>query len=53
MKKISVSIISNKKKYPIWIGKNILHLLTKKINELSPGTKKIAIIIDKNIPNMI
>mgnify|MGYP001171644410 CR=1 FL=1 len=50
MKKISVSIISNKKKYPIWIGKNILHLLTKKINELSPGTKKIAIIIDKNIP---
>ena len=32
------------------IGNNILNILPKKINNLCPATKKIAIIIDKEVP---
>ena len=37
--------------YSIIIGENILNQLNKKINLLCPKTKKIAFIIDKNVPN--
>jgi 3-dehydroquinate synthase len=36
--------------YSVLIGSNILGLLPKKIKLLCPKTKKIALIIDKNIP---
>ncbi len=36
--------------YSILIGENILGVLEKKIKVLCPNTKKIAIIIDKNVP---
>jgi len=36
--------------YSILIGKNTLSVLPKKIKLLCPGTKKIALIIDINIP---
>ena len=37
--------------YSIIIGENILNKLNKKIDLLCPKTKKIAFIIDKNVPN--
>ena len=37
-------------KYSILIGNNILGLLPKRLNKLCPKTKKIAIIVDKNVP---
>ena len=39
-----------KKSYSIFIGNKILGLLQKKIKVLCPKTKKIAVIIDENIP---
>ena len=38
--------------YSILIGENILNFLSKKIKFLCPKTKKIAVIIDKNIPKI-
>ena len=37
-------------KYSVLIGNNIISILPKKINNLCPKTKKIAIIIDKEVP---
>ena len=37
-------------KYSLFIGKNILNLLNKKVKLLCPRTKNIAIIIDHNVP---
>ena len=36
--------------YSIFIGNNTLNLLPKKIKEVCPKTKKIAIIVDTKIP---
>ena len=37
--------------YSIIIGKNTINILPKKIKLLCPKTKKIALIIDKKVPN--
>ena len=37
--------------YSIFIGKNSLSILPKKIKSLCPNTKNIALVIDKNIPH--
>ena len=37
--------------YSIIIGKNILGLLPQKIKKLCPKTRKIALIVDRKIPN--
>ena len=37
--------------YSIFIGKNIIINLQKKIKKICPKTKRILLIIDKNIPN--
>ena len=37
-------------KYSIFIGENSINLLRDKIEILCPETKKICVIIDKNIP---
>ena len=36
--------------YSIFIGNNTLNLLSKKIKLLCPKTKKVALVIDNNIP---
>ena len=37
--------------YSIFIGKNIIINLQKKIKKICPKTKRILLIVDKNIPN--
>ena len=37
-------------KYSIFIGENTINLLPRKIKTLCPETKKIGIIVDKNLP---
>ena len=39
------------KSYSIVIGNNILQILPKRINNLCPKAKKIALIFDKKVPN--
>ena len=36
--------------YSIMIGKNMLNVLPKKLKNICPKTKNIAIIIDKKVP---
>ena len=36
--------------YSIFIGKNAINILTNKLRAVCPKTKKIALIVDKNIP---
>ena len=47
--KINVKIKDTK--YPIFIGNNVLSILKKQIKIISPNTKKVVIVLDKNIPN--
>ena len=37
--------------YPIIIGKNILNQISSQIQTLCPGAEKVALIVDKNVPN--
>ena len=46
----SQEIKFKREKYSIIIGKNIINILPKKIKILCPKTKKIALIVDKKIP---
>ena len=39
--------------YSVLIGKNSLNFLAKKIKDICPKTKKIAIIVDKKIPKKL
>jgi 3-dehydroquinate synthase len=50
MKNKEIKFKSLSSNYSILIGSNILGLLPKKIKLLCPKTKKIAIILDRNIP---
>ena len=49
MKKISIKIKGEEKSYNLIIGKNILNILPKKINDLCSGTKNIVIFFDGNV----
>ena len=49
IQKVNVKIKDTK--YPILIGNGIINLLKQKIKSICPKTKKIALILDKNIPN--
>ena len=49
MNKIYVK--SKNTRYTIIIGKGSLGILKKQINKLCPRTKKVGLILDKNIPN--
>ena len=53
MKSQEIKFKSLNHNYSIIIGKDTLNLLPKKIKLLCPGTKKIALIIDKNIPQRL
>jgi len=50
--KVSKIIVKNKNSnYPIFIGKGSINLIGKQIKKLCPKTKKVGLILDKNIPN--
>ena len=50
MKTTVIKVKSKSGNYSIIIGKNILNILPKKIKESCPKTKKIGLVIDKNVP---
>jgi 3-dehydroquinate synthase len=37
--------------YPVIIGKNILNQISRQIKTLCPDVEKVALVVDKNIPN--
>ena len=51
MKNQEIKFKSKNDNYSIIIGKNALNVLPKKIKLLCPNAKKIALIIDKNVPS--
>ena len=50
MKNQEIKFKNKNHNYSIFIGKNTLNILPKKIKLLCPKTKNIALIIDKNVP---
>lgn len=50
MKNQEIKFKKNNQSYSVIIGKNILKILPKKIKSFCPKTKKIALIVDTNIP---
>ena len=46
-----INVINKESKYSILIGENILRMLPRKIKKICPKTKKICLILDKNVPN--
>ena len=53
MKKFKILIKTKDKNYPIIIGENILNKVGNLINTQIPNCKKIALIIDSNVPKKI
>ena len=51
MKNQEIKLKTKNHKYSIIIGKNTLKVLPQKIKSLCPKTKKIALIVDSNVPN--
>ena len=51
MKNQRVNFKDKHSSYSIIIGENILRLIPNEIKKICPGTKKIALIIDKNVPS--
>tara|TARA_E500000178_G_scaffold261461_1_gene258393 strand:+ start:104 stop:1216 length:1113 start_codon:yes stop_codon:yes gene_type:complete len=51
MKNQEIKFKNKSEKYSIFIGENSINLLPNKIKTLCPETKKIGVIIDKNIPS--
>ena len=50
MKNQEIKFKSKSHNYSIFIGKNSINILPKKIRSLCPKSKNIAFIIDKNVP---
>ena len=51
MKTIKLKVKNLSSSYPIIIGRNILHQISKQIKTFCPGAEKIALVVDKNVPN--
>jgi len=51
MKTTKLRVKNLNSNYSIIIGKNVLNQISNEITVLCPGAKKIALIIDKNVPN--
>ena len=51
MKVSSINLNIDDASYPIVVGNGVLSQLKNRTNKICPNAKKIAIIIDKNIPN--
>ena len=51
--KIDKIIVKTKETtYPIMVGNGAISILKSQVNKLCPNTKKIAILFDKNVPNI-
>ena len=50
MKITKLKVKNLRSNYSIIIGKNILHQISNQIKTLCPEAKKVALIIDKNVP---
>ena len=51
--KIVKIVVKNKSiNYPIIVGNGAINLLKKQVSRLCPHTKKVAIVFDKNVPNI-
>tara|TARA_X000000950_G_C13360980_1_gene436415 strand:+ start:59 stop:280 length:222 start_codon:yes stop_codon:yes gene_type:complete len=50
MKNQEIKFKNKNHNYSIIVGKNSINILPKKIKLLCPKSKKIAFIIDKNVP---
>ena len=53
MRNQEIKFKNNSDRYSIFIGENTIKLLSKKIKTICPQTKKIALIIDNNLPNKL
>ena len=51
MKTTKLKVKNLNSNYQIIIGKNILNQISNQIKILCPGAKKIALVVDKNVPN--
>ena len=51
MKTTKLKIKNLNSNYSIIIGKNILNQIPRQIRTLCPGARKIALVVDKNVPN--
>ena len=51
MKINKIKVKNNNTNYPIFIGNGSMNLLSKQIKLICPNTKKVALILDKNIPS--
>ena len=51
MKNQEIKFQNKSERYSIFIGENSINLLPNKIKMLCPETKKIGVIVDKNIPS--
>ena len=53
MKIHEIKVKGSNYRYSVLIGKDSLNFLAKKIKDVCPKTKKIAIIVDKKIPKKL
>ena len=51
MKTTKLKIKNLSSNYRVIIGRNILNQISNEITTLCPGAKKVALIVDKNVPN--
>ena len=51
MKTTKLKVKNLNSNYPIIIGRNILNRVPGQIKTLCPGAEKVALIVDKNVPN--
>ena len=51
MKTTRLKVKNLSSNYSIIIGRNILDQITNQVKTLCPGAKKVALIVDKNVPN--
>tara|TARA_B110000285_G_scaffold99726_1_gene113606 strand:+ start:300 stop:1409 length:1110 start_codon:yes stop_codon:yes gene_type:complete len=51
MKTTRLKVKNLNSNYSVIVGRNILNQVPKQIRTLCPGAKKIALIVDKNVPN--
>ena len=51
MKNQEIKFQNKSERYSIFIGENSINLLPNNIKTLCPETKKIGVIVDKNIPS--
>ena len=51
MKTTKLKVKNLRSNYTIIIGRNILNQISNQIKTLCPGAQKVALIVDKNVPN--